>query len=137
MTAFFVERAGNTLRPVDEASYDILTSLPVGKTLHVTVRQPRNPGHHRLFFALCHRIAEAKGLPLENVLGLLKIATGHCTIIQTETYGEMRWPKSISFREMDQTAFREFFERCVQVIYEEWRIDPALVADLLVPQEAT
>jgi len=125
------------LRPVDQESLDEFSRLPVGKPLHVEVKQPRNAAHHRLYWSLCARIANALGTTTaENVSDVLKIATGHFTLVNTKRYGRVHIPKSISFAAMDQTEFREFFERCVLVIYEEWKIDPELVSDLLVPERA-
>jgi len=135
MTTFWVERMAGALRPVDDESLEEFSKLPVGKPLEVTVRQPRNAAHHRLFFALCARIANARGVTTEAVADVLKIATGHVVTIDTKKYGRILVPKSISFASLDQTAFRDFFERCAAVIYEEWLIEPEMVNDLLVPQE--
>lgn len=135
MSDFWCERIGGALRPTDQESLEEFSKLPSGKPLHVEVKQPRNAAHHRLFWALCARIAEARGVTAENIADVLKIATGHFTLVRTKSYGEIHIPKSISFAKMDQTEFRMFFERCVLVVYEEWKIEPEMVADLLVPQE--
>lgn len=132
---FWCERIAGALRPVDQESLDEFSKLPVCKPLHVEVKQPRNAAHHRLFWALCARIANARGVEAENIADVLKIATGHFQLVRTKKYGDIHIPKSISFAKMDQTEFRNFFERCVIVIYEEWKIEPEMVADLLVPQE--
>lgn len=129
------ERIGGALRPADQESVEEFAKLPVGKPLHVEVKQPRNAAFHRLYWALCARIAESKGVTAENISDVLKIATGHVTILSTKSYGRVHVPKSISFAAMDQTAFRDFFERCVAVVYSEWQIEPEMVNDLLVPQE--
>ena len=135
MAEFWCERMAGALRPVDTESLDEFSKLPVGKPLHVEVKQPRNAAHHRLYWSLCARIATSLGLTAENVSDVLKVATGHVTLMETRRYGQIRIPKSISFAAMDQTEFREFFERCVLVVYEEWKIEPEIVADLLVPSE--
>lgn len=135
MSEFWVQRLAGALRPADDESMDALMALPIGKPLHVEVKQPRNAAHHRLFWALCARIAEAKGVTAENIADVLKVATGHVTTVSTKSYGRIHIPKSISFAAMDQTAFRDFFERCVVVVYDEWQIEPEFVNDLLLPQE--
>jgi hypothetical protein len=135
MAEFWAERIAGALRPVDQESLDEFSKLPVGKPLHVEVKQPRNAAHHRLFWALCARIAESKGVTAENIADVLKIATGHFTLVRTKSYGEIHVPKSISFAKMDQTEFRAFFERCIMVVYDEWQIEPEMVNDLLLPQE--
>jgi hypothetical protein len=135
MTDFWVERMAGALRPLDYESLEELNKLPVGRPLHVEVKQPRNAAHSRLYWALCHRIADARGVTAENISDVLKIATGHFNLVRTKSYGDIHVPKSISFAKMDQTEFRTFFERCVLVVYEEWKIEPELVNDLLVPSE--
>lgn len=137
---FWVIKAGASLRAADQESFDALMGLPTGKSLKAEVKLPRNAAHHRLYWTLCHRIAAAVGSTSENVSDLLKIGTGHCDVIRSKSYGEVRLPKSISFASMDQWAFSEFFERCVKVIYEEWGIARKdvleAVEELLVPTEA-
>lgn len=135
MTTFWAERVAGALRPFDGDSVDEFAKLPIGKPLEVTIRQPRNAAHARLYWALCQRIAEAKGVTAENISDVLKIATGHFSLVHTKKYGNIHIPKSISFANLDQTAFRDFFERCVRVVYEEWGIEPEMVNDLLLPQE--
>lgn len=136
MASFWAQRVGDTLVPHGTESHVEFARVPFNKLVHVEVRRPRNSQHHRLYWALCARIAGAIGSDAENISDMFKIATGHCTIIRSKTYGELKLPKSIAFSRMDQTQFSAFFERCIQVMYEEWRIDPAIAADLLVPQEA-
>lgn len=135
MSTLWCTRTGGALRPADDESLAEFAKLPVGKPLEVTIRQPRNAAHHRLFWSLCARIAEAKGVTAENIADVLKIATGHVQIISTKSYGRIHIPKSISFAKMDQTEFHAFFERCVLVVYDEWGIEPEMVNDLLLPRE--
>lgn len=135
MAELWVQRSATRLYPVGDESIAVLEKLPFDKPLLAELRQPRNLQMHRLFFALVHRVAEATGQTPENVLDLIKIATGHCETIDSEKYGTLRLPRSIAFHKMDQTLFGEFFERAVQAIYNEFKIDPAFVADLLLPSE--
>lgn len=134
MTKLWLKRVGNALHPDGDESVIALSKVPFGKSFAAELRQPRNGAFHRLYWALCQRVAEGIGATAENVSDALKIATGHYTTLRTKTYGDLKQPKSISFAAMDNAAFSEFFERCVQTIYTEWKIDPAAVEDLLVPQ---
>ncbi len=131
---FYARRHGNALFPDGDESVSEFARLPFGKSLRVEVRQPRNVQHHRLYWALCKRIADGIGSTAENVSDVLKIATGHVNIIRTKSYGDVKVPKSIAFAKMDQAEFSAFFEDCVRVLYNEWGIEPEAVADLLVPQ---
>lgn len=134
----WLKRVGNGLFADSDDSAAEFAKLPFGKTLQAVVKQPRNARHARLYWALCHRIGAAIGADAENISDLLKIETGYCTIIHSKKYGEIRLPKSISFASMDQSAFHDFFEACVRVIYENWSISRSdvldAVSDLLAPK---
>lgn len=120
MTDFWAIRKGDALHVTDTESAAAFSKVPFGKPVHVQVRQPRNGQHHRLYWTLCQRIADAVGADAENVSDILKIETGHCVTVKSRKHGELRLPRSISFAKMDQTAFREFFDRCITVICETW-----------------
>lgn len=136
MAELYLKRVGMALWPDGDASVCEFAKIPFGKSLKAEVKQPRNPRYHRWFFAICHRIAGGVGSDAETVANVFKYATGHVEIVKTKTYGEIKIPKSISFAQLDDLAFHEFVEKCIACAYQEWRIDPADLADLLVPQEA-
>jgi hypothetical protein len=133
-------RTANGLVPDGTESAGELAKVPFGKSVRVEVRSPRNPAHHRLYWTLCQRIASAIGADAENVSDLLKIETGHCAIVRSKKYGDVRLPRSISFASMDQNAFNEFFEKCLVVIQTEWGIARSdileAVSDLIETQKA-
>lgn len=134
MTTIFLQRTGNFLAPDGDESIAALETIPMGKTLKAEVTQPRNIKHHKLFFALCGRIGAGIGKPAAWVADAFKVETGTFTVYHYGGKDHMVLG-SISFASMDQIAFREFFERCVEIAYRVWGIDPASVADLLVPDE--
>lgn len=119
MKAFFQKTPEGTLRPADDAGAEVLQGLKVGAFVAVEVTRPRNIQHHRLYWALCSHIAQAIGASRENVSDVLKLRTGHFTVVQTKTE-RIRLPRSISFSKLDQAGFRTFFEECVKVVCEEF-----------------
>jgi hypothetical protein len=119
MKAFFQKTPENTLRPADDAGAEVLQGLKVGAFVAVEVTRPRNIQHHRLYWALVSHIADAIDADREAVSDVLKLRTGHCTIVQTKKE-RISLPRSISFSKMDQAEFRVFFERCVRVVCEEF-----------------
>lgn len=131
---FWAVRHGDALFPEGTELNLEFEKVPRDKPLQVEVSQPRNPAHHRLFWALCARIARGIGQTAEWVERAFKVETGHFDIYK---YGgkEHMVLRSIAFHNMDQIQFKEFFENCVQIMYRVWKIDPASVADLLVPEE--
>lgn len=138
MATFWAIRKGDALWPDGAESAAEFSKIPFSKPILVKATKPRNSRHAALYWVLCHRIANAVGADPENISDLLKIETGHCDILHSKKYGEIRLPKSISFAAMDQTQFSEFFEKCVQAIYTNWGIARQdvldAVADLLEPK---
>lgn len=131
MGTFWAQREGMTLRPYGAESASVFAKMPLGKTFYVEVKQPRNGKFHRLYWTLCSRIGDAVGVDAENISDLLKIETGHCAIVRSKTHGELRLPRSISYAAMDNAAFSDFFEKCIQVICSTWGIARADILDVV------
>lgn len=135
MTVLFVKRIGNTIVPDGDESVAVFADIPFGKVLRCELKQPRNLLHHKLFWALCARIGKGIGQDAEWVERAFKVETGHFDFYKYRGRESMVL-RSIAFHNMDQIAFRAFFEQCVEIMYHVWKIDPASVADLLVPEES-
>lgn len=119
MTKAFFRRTMTGLVPDDDRALASLRGVRVGEVVACDVSRPRNLQHHRLYWAMCSKIANAIDAEPENISDVLKIKTGHFVTVQTKS-GPVHLPRSISFAKMDQAAFREFFERCCRVISMEW-----------------
>lgn len=115
---FWAYRQAERLIPVDPESATQFGKIPFGKPVHVEVKQPRNGAHHRLYWALVHRIANSIGCSPEALSSHLKVSTGHVIAVRTKD-GVKEYPASISFAAMDQTAFHDFYNRCITVICED------------------
>jgi hypothetical protein len=106
------------LRPVDDIGTQALSRLKQGDIVTVEYTRPRNPRHHRLFFALLNIVANNSPHydDPEQVLLALKIATGH--VVPHIAYDGKTYmiPQSIAFHKMDQDAFDRFFNKCVDVV---------------------
>lgn len=131
MSVLYLRRVGNSLHGDGDEAVCELLKLPFGKTLRAEVKQPRNPAFHRLFWALCARIAAGVGRDAEEISTVFKFATGHVDQIHSKTYGYIKVPKSISFAKLDEAAFRDFFNRCLEVAFTEWGLEASAFADLL------
>lgn len=118
MSDFWASRVGDSLTPVDAESFAAFSKLPFGRPLHIEAKQPRNGAHHRLYWALVHRIANAVGCAPEALSSHLKVRTGHVATVRTKD-GLREYPASISFAALDQTQFSEFYNRCITVICED------------------
>lgn len=108
------------LVPMDEDGQLLLASWPLGKRVMVEAHVPRNPGHHRLMFAIFKMLNEAGVFDgdMDAFLDWAKYATGHVRVAISHTGETQIVPKSINFESMDQTAFRDFFDRLMAQIIE-------------------
>lgn len=118
--AFFIKTLhGLGVDPSDERSREVLKGIPLGATVQVEVTRPRNLNHMRLYWALCGAIADGIGADRENISDVIKLRTGHFTVVQTKTE-RLKFPKSISFGKLTQAEFSEFFNRACMVVCEEF-----------------
>ena len=121
----FVKRNGS-LHPVDVAADDMMASIPDGKEVILTIRQPRSPEFHRRFFAILRRVCENSDIyqDEEELLSCLKIACGHTKPIQLPNGEVYRLPRSINFASCGQDAFQRFTKRALYVLGQMTGIDP-------------
>lgn len=131
LSAHAFTRHGSTLSPSDQFAEEALRELPEGKEVHVTWRRVRNVSHHRFFFAMLRKVCEATGKwnDEEDLLDAIKLATGHTHKIMTLNGEMLVLPKSISFANMDESAFTRFKERAMYVIAEATGIDPVTLME--------
>jgi hypothetical protein len=106
------------LTPEGEAARELMNSIPIGSVIEVGITRPRNIRFHRLYWALCQTIAESIGARAEAVSDVIKLRSGHFTVIQTKNE-RFQVPKSISFARMKEHEFKSFFERATLFICEE------------------
>ena len=119
VTTLFLKRVGMGLHPDGDEAVAEFLKIPIGKQLRGEISQPRNLQRLKLYWVLCHRIANATGMEAEQVSDVLKLSTGHFSTFRSKKWGAVRLPKSISFAAMDETQFRDFFNRCLLAVTEE------------------
>lgn len=121
----FVKRNG-ALYPVDMAADDMMTSIPDGKEILVTIRQPRSPQHHRYFFAILRKVVANSDTynDEEELLDVVKLAVGYSKPVRLWDGTIYRRPRSISFGSMGQDAFQRFTKRALYVLGRMTGVDP-------------
>jgi hypothetical protein len=117
MKGFWVKTAQG-LTPHDDAARESMHGVALHTVVQVDVTRPRNIKFHRLYWALCSAIASSIGASRDNISDVLKLRTGHFTVVQTKTE-RVRLPRSISFAKMNEAEFRQFFDQCCRVVCEE------------------
>ena len=118
MTKLFMRKDLGRLVPADDAARAALSKIKHGSDIEVEIRRPRNIQHHRKFWALLNLVFENqdKYEEPEHLLAALKASVGHCDFLPGKDGMLVAVPKSIAFHKMDQTAFNEFYDRCVDKI---------------------
>lgn len=126
LTVHDCPKCGVSLQAADQLAQDDLNALPRGPKLLCDVRKPRSVQHHRLFFAMVRKIAQATPTPLneEALRDYITVKAGHVNTIPLAFGKVYRAPASIAFDKMDQIQFRAFFDRAVEIILTD--ICPAL-----------
>lgn len=103
---------------VDPEADAALAAFQFGDGVRVQPKSPRNAAQHRLFFALLNKVIEGGGWEgtLDGLLTTVKIRLGHIDRVDCGAYGTQIIPKSISFAQMPQNKFREFFDRAAHLL---------------------
>lgn len=116
-----MQRSSLGLSPVDQIGIEAINKIPFGKEVKAKITQPRNAKFHRLFFGLLNLVygSQDKYATLEGLLDAVKIAIGHCDELVTLDGKLCMIPRSISWAEMDEASFRQFFDRAVTIIIEK------------------
>lgn len=115
------------LIPYSEDSVREYEKLKAGQEYLVEVKQARNPGHHRKAMKLLTDVFnnQEKYDNFDDLLIEFKLCTGwykeHITMKGQVVYT----PKSISFSQMDQTAFEEFYSRAIDVAINRFGYEEA------------
>ena len=118
-------RAGG-LVACDAVSEDSFFTLPIGKELLVTVTQPRNPEHFKKFWALAKRVADFHPgfIDASDAVRFAKRKLGMFKHFHEKDGTLWCEYESIAVESMDQLAFREFYDRCLDVWASEIGCDP-------------
>lgn len=108
------------LRAADDSTAKVLRGLALGEVVTVTHRQPRNLKFFRKWWAMVRRVYEScDNWPSAEVLNdLVCIAVGHCDLYVMQDGRPYYKPRSISFAEMDDTSFHQFYERGLDALCE-------------------
>ncbi len=120
MSKFVCLKHGKDLVAADAGAEAAMQKFKQGSLVMVEVKQPRNLQMHRLYWALIQKVADniEGDFSAETVSDVIKIRIGHVDTVKTAG-GIVQTPKSISFAALDQTEFRDFWDRAVAFICTE------------------
>jgi hypothetical protein len=113
-----MKRHGSMLIPISGFDEGLLHALPEDAAMEITVNRRRSLPQLRMYWSILHRVVEATGShpTPEHLHSAIKLALGYATDV-TKLDGEIiRIPDSVAFDKMDATAFRDFFERAIELL---------------------
>jgi hypothetical protein len=119
---------GTHLIPSSADSVEAWEKLKNGQEYLVETKKARNPGHHRKAMKLLTDVfhSQEKYKNFDDLLIEFKLCTGwykeHITMKGEVVYT----PKSISFSQMDQTTFEEFYSRAIDVAINRFGYEAAV-----------
>lgn len=119
---FTAQRKGSVLFPASARSERIIRAMPYKKLVMLEARTSRNPAHHDLFWTILDRVVEATGrFPSSDALNdALKFQLG-ITEEWISLDGEIHIrPGSIAWSAMKQEEFRDYFDRAMAIIAENF-----------------
>lgn len=123
----FIKRNGGRLEPANAISESLIEGLKNNTWYSAKITKPRNINFHRKFFALLNEVVErsdfytgkAQGLAVEELKERIKFKIGHYKIFGKVEGVVIIKTKSISFGEMDNIQFEEFYKMAINAILED------------------
>ena len=108
------------LVPLYPSDFDSKRKLKLGSDYEAEIKNPRNVGFHRKFFALINLGHENTSLdmPFETYRKYLIMKAGYFKTYQTPK-GNYYEPDSISFGSMSQDQFEEVYSRVLDKVIED------------------
>ena len=146
-TDIYLVREGSGLAAADPFSMETIEGLGRGEMVLCKLSRPRNPGHHRKFFALLGVAfrAQSRYPTLDHLLEAVKIGIGHYDVVNVRSTPALLeaikdalgiyqiilpslpplisipliQPRSISFAKMSQESFEQFYDAAVLYVLTE------------------
>lgn len=112
------------LKPVDAVAEELVGKIKEGREALVTVATPRNPKHHRQYFALLQIVLDQFPEPpyphTDAFRKALLLALGEADPI-VDLNGEVHFQaRSMAVESMPKDEFDDFYDRTVQKIAETY-----------------
>ena len=112
-------KVGNALVPMDEDGREILAALKPERQVMVQVHAPRNPRHHRLYFALLKKVIDGgawKG-DIDTLDESIRLECRHVRLQVNAFTGEVTEVAApLNWESLSQEKFARYFDRAVWII---------------------
>lgn len=109
-----------TLIPFDDRAIDAIGKVPAGEAFGIRIVRERSLPQHNLFWRVLDKVGRATEFEnARKLLVALKIRTGRYDLMMLPGGKVTPVAHSISFAEMSQTEFQEFFDEAMNLICSE------------------
>jgi hypothetical protein len=123
MKIFFRKERGGVLIPDSEKDEEIMQRFKNGGILKADIKKPRNPQFHKKGMALIQLMFDNQDEldVFKHFLIKVKLEVGHC--LETVIAGRLvLTPLSISFEDMDDLEFGEFYSATLDLAFKKYCI---------------
>ena len=131
MKVFLVKQGNGSFLPSHSSDYDSMRRIKVGATVSCDIKQPRNIGFHKKFFALINLVFENQEI-YDNIDFLRKELTMKAGYYDTylNHKGVQKYEaKSISFASMSQEDFEDLYQRFLDAVEDAFKFDSELIKE--------
>ncbi len=110
-------RKGNSLVPEMDFDAGALDGIAQGERVRIEIKQWRNSGRNRAYWAMLNDVVEACGLKYrpEKLHDIVKMKNGVIDLVMLPDGTPIATPGSISFEAMTENEFVDYFRKA-----EEW-----------------
>ena len=118
-----VKTGRGELAPSTEHDQNLIDSIPAGEEITVSYSFPRNPDHHKKYFALLalvvanmpEQLTEKYGT-IDKLRREIMLQIGRFEVHETMGGKQTYLPQSLNFGSMDQPTFNEIYSETLDVI---------------------
>ena len=125
MEIFLVKTQSGVLAPFDDADAQRMAKIKTNEVVRAEITKPRNLLFHKKFMALVRLVFENQERynSIEALLVEFKLKVGHYKEHITTDGKIVYVPKSISFSQMDEYEFNEFYNKALNVLGKIIKVD--------------
>ena len=125
MEIFLVKTQSGVLAPFDDADAQRMAKIKTNEVVRAEITKPRNLLFHKKFMALVRLVFENQERynSIEDLLVEFKLKVGNYKEHITTDGKIVYVPKSISFSQMDEYEFNEFYNKALNVLGKIIKVD--------------
>mgnify|MGYP003605637100 CR=1 FL=1 len=131
MKITLIKQLNNTFKIAFDSDYEKARKIKVNEPYEFDFKNVRNPKFHRKFFALLNMVFQNQEMykNIEHLRRQLTIESGYYDLSVTIHGEEIKEPKSISFSNMDNTEFSDFYNAVLATIVTYFHFDKQDIID--------